>query len=178
MLLVLLLFHILIYLRREDIRLRWQRRAIMSSKTSCSTATMVTSNTKLSYFYSRWKRTTTWLHSNLFSSLLRRHSVQLLWSASSLDLSRNHCLLISLSIRKLLDCFWVSLNPNLTRVKKRVFNLNQRKHSVSLMRFMELLLMLNHHFKFLQCLRLRVKSQWTNMLLWEWWTKLLDINQS
>ena len=63
-------------------------------------------------------------------------------------------------------------------MKKRVFNLNQLKHSVNLTKFMELLLMLNHHFKFWQCLRLKARSQLTSMLLWEWWTRLLDINQN
>jgi len=139
---------------------------------------MDTSNTKLCCSCLKWRKTTTWLHLSSFSNLPRKHCAQLSLSANLSDWSRNHFSPTSLLTKKLLDYSWASLNQNLIKVKKRVFNLKQQKHCANLMKFMELLLTSNHHFKFWLCLRLKVKSRLISMLLWELWTRLQVINQS
>jgi len=164
--------------KRKDTQLRLLESQTTSFKTNFSTAQMDTSSIKLCYSYLKWRKTTTWLLLNSFSNSPRKLCVLLSSSANLSDWSRNHFSPTSRSIKRLPDYSWASSNQNLTKVKKRVFNLNQLKHSVNLTKFMELLLMLNHHFKFWQCLHLKVRSQLTSMLLWEWWTRLLVINQS
>jgi len=176
--LVLLPFLILTCSRRKDTQLRLLKSQTTSFRTNFSTAQMVTSSTKLCYSCLKWRKTITWLHLSSSSNSPRKLCVPQSLSANLSDWSRNHFSLTSPSIKRLPDYSWVSSNQNLTKVKKRVFNLNQLKHSVNLTKFMEQLLMLNHHFKFWLCSRLKVRSQLTSMLLWEWWTRLLDINQS
>lgn len=139
---------------------------------------MATSNTKHCCFYLKWRNTITWHHLSSSSHLLRKLCAQLLWSANLSGWLRNLFSPTSPSTKKLLDYSWASLNQNLIKAKKRVFNLNQLKLFVNLTKFMELLLMLNLHFKFLLCLHLKVKSLLTSMLLWELWTRLQVINQS
>jgi len=152
-------YHTLIYSRRKVTRLRLLKSLIMSFKINFSTAQMVTSSTRLCCSCSKWRKMTTWLHSNLSFNLPRKLYAQLLLSANWSELSRNLFSPTSLSIKRLLGYFWASLNQNLTKVKKRVFNSNQPKHSVNLMKFMELSLMLSHHFKFWLCLHHKVLSQ-------------------
>lgn len=137
---------------------------------------MDTSNTKLCCSCSKWRKTITWLHLSLFSNLPRKLCAQLSLSANLSDWLRNHFSPTSPLTKKLLDYSLASSNPNLIKVKKRVFNLNLQKLCANLMKFMELLLTSNHHFKFWLCLRLKVKSQLTSMLLWELWTRLQVIN--